>query len=56
MKRLAPFRRARYSGLNFARVMHKGRSVSVVIPARNEEGGIDHLIENIPAYVDESLW
>lgn len=33
--------------------MYKDRNISVVIPARNEEGGIGHVIENIPAYVDE---
>jgi glycosyltransferase involved in cell wall biosynthesis len=33
--------------------MHKGLSISVVIPARNEEGGIGHVIEEIPDYVDE---
>src|ERR1051326_537597 len=35
--------------------MHQGHSISVVIPARNEEGGIGHVIENIPSYVDEII-
>jgi glycosyltransferase involved in cell wall biosynthesis len=35
--------------------MHRGLSISVVIPARNEAGGIAHVIEKIPAYVDEII-
>jgi glycosyltransferase involved in cell wall biosynthesis len=35
--------------------MHQGLSISVVIPARNEEGGIGHVLESIPDYVDEMI-
>ncbi len=35
--------------------MHQGLSISVVIPARNEEGGIGHVLEGLPEYVDEMI-
>jgi glycosyltransferase involved in cell wall biosynthesis len=35
--------------------VHKGLSISLVIPAYNEEGGIGHVIENTPDYVDEII-
>ena len=36
-------------------LVHKGLSISLVIPAYNEEGGIGHVIENTPDYVDEII-
>ncbi len=33
--------------------MHRGLSISVVIPCYNEEDGIRHVFEGMPSYVDE---
>jgi hypothetical protein len=33
--------------------MHRGLSISVVIPCYNEEDGIRHVYEGMPSYVDE---
>ena len=35
--------------------MHQGLSISVVIPAHNEEGGIGRVVDSIPDYVDEMI-
>ena len=33
--------------------MHRGRTISVVIPCYNEEDGIRHVLESMPSIVDE---
>lgn len=35
--------------------MYRGYSVSVVIPCFNEEQGVAHVLQNMPAYVDETI-
>jgi len=35
--------------------MHRGLTISVVIPCYNEEEGIKHVVENMPSHVDEII-
>ena len=35
--------------------MYKGLTISVVIPCFNEEEGIAHVLQNLPAYIDEAI-